>query len=416
MATSSPVLDIPDFRQLFVTRVLASTALQIQAVIVGWQVWQLRHDTLLLGLLGLVEAVPAIASSFVAGHVVDRNRPAVVYRRTLTALALNAALLAFAVAPWAPIPKAARLGLVYAGVFVSGAARSFSAPSVFSLVPRIVPRAQLATAAAWNSTAFQFAAIGGPALGGLAYALVGPGAFVLPPLLFGVSVVAATRLSPEAQALRSDAVHEPFLDSLRGALGFAFGHRVLLGAMSLDMFSVLFGGAVAVLPVFAGRVFHVGSVGLGVLRAAPSVGSAIVATAIALRPMRAISGKALLIVVAGFGLSTIGFALSTHVVVAWLCLAAAGAFDGVSMVIRSTLLQLLTPERMRGRIAALSSVFITSSNEIGAFESGVAARALGLVPSVVLGGVLTLLVVTLTAVLAPELARTALRGDEPPPG
>jgi hypothetical protein len=256
---------------------------------------------------------------------------------------------------------------------------------------------------------YQFASILGPAIGGLTYGFSTPAiAFALPFVLQGIALIMAGTLSSHALALRVESEREPFLRSVSSGIRFAFGHKVLLSTMSLDMFSVLFGGAVAVLPMFADQVFKTGSAGLGLLRAAPSVGSVIVATFLALRPFKVISGRTLLIVVAGFGLATIGFGLTTNFYLALLFLAVAGAFDGVSMVIRSTILQLLTPATMRGRVSSLNSVFITSSNEIGAFESGVAARLMGLVPSVVFGGAMTLVVVAATAWLVPGLGRTRI--------
>lgn len=261
-----------------------------------------------------------------------------------------------------------------------------------------------------NSSAFQIAAIVGPALGGLAFSAGGATvAFALPPVfLLGASILVRS-LSAAARNAGVDGRREPFLQSISAGLKFAFGHKTLLSAMALDMFSVLFGGAVAVLPMFADQVFQTGPTGLGILRAAPSAGSAIVALWLATKPMKTISGRALLMAVAGFGTATIAFALAPTFWFAVACLAVTGAFDAVSMVIRSTILQIFTPDRMRGRVSAVSSIFITSSNEIGAFESGVAAKAMGLVPSVVFGGAMTLAIVAGTAWRVPQLARTRIR-------
>lgn len=384
-------------------------ALNVQAVIVGWQVYTLRPDPLLLGLIGLTEAIPAISCSFVSGHIVDTHRPVHVYRWALFTILLNTSLLWIAVWDRMPFTEDVRLFLLFFGVFISGAARSFASPSVYSMVPQIVPRQLLGAAAAWNSSSFQFAAIVGPALGGLAYSFFGAQVtFGIPVALVTIALIMSYTLSPEIRRYKSTHQREPFFASVKSGIDFAFGHKVLLSTMTLDMFSVLFGGAVAVLPIFADQVFHSGSKGLGFLRAAPSVGSVLVALWLAMKPMRVISGRTLLLVVAGFGLATIGFAVSGHFVLALLFLGISGAFDGISMVIRSTLLQILAPEHMRGRIASLSSIFITSSNEIGAFESGVAARFLGLIPSVILGGTMTLVVVAVTWLKVPALARTRI--------
>ena len=405
----SPVLSIPDFKTLFWTRLSSTTALQIQAVIVGWQIYQIKPDPLLLGLVGLAEAIPAISMSFISGHIVDTHRPARVFRWALLAMIFNALLLSIAVQQKWPLEDFHRLILLYVGIFISGAARSFVSPSVFSLIPQIVPREELGSAAAWNSSSYQFASIVGPAMGGLAYAQLGTQlAFALPVLLQTFALTLAFRLTRKTKELKNEFEHETFVKSVTTGIRFAFGHRVLLSTMTLDMFSVLFGGAVAVLPVFANEVFKTGPTGLGLLRAAPSLGSVLVALWLGFKPMKVISGRTLLIVVAGFGLTTIGFSLSANFALALVFLAASGAFDGISMVIRSTLLQILTPENMRGRISSLSSVFITSSNEIGAFESGLAARAMGLIPSVVFGGVMTLVVVGFTWWKIPDLAKTQI--------
>jgi MFS family permease len=415
LRSRSPVLAIRDFRALLLTRLFSTMSLQIQAVIVGWHIYQLRPNPLLLGLIGLVEAVPAITSSFISGHIVDHHRPAKILRLSLGAMVLNALLLFAAVAAGDWLSVEERLFILYFCVFISGVTRSFNSPSVFAIIPQVVPRNLLGASAAWNSSTFQFAAILGPAVGGLVFGAFGALVAFALPLAFQIAAWFALQgLSPEARALRRNGASEPFLRSVAAGVRFAFGHKVLLSAMTLDMFSVLFGGAVAVLPIFADQVFKTGSMGLGFLRAAPSVGSVLVASYLALKPMRVISGRTLLVVVAGFGLSTVAFSLTTNFYLALLFLAALGAFDGVSMVIRSTILQLLTPENMRGRVSALSSIFITSSNEIGAFESGLAARFMGLVPSVIFGGVMTLVVVALTAWLAPELEQTRISQDHKP--
>lgn len=408
------VLKIPDFRVLLLSRLGTFMSLQALAVIIGWQVYQLKPDPLLLGLLGLTEAIPAIGFSFISGHLVDVQRPALICRLSLGVLLLNSVLPLIAVLPSQSLSIDTRIGLLFATVFVSGAARSFFQPAVFSLIPKVVPRTQLARAAAWSSSIYQIASIAGPAVGGLVYGFFGPvTAFVTPLLLQTFAFGAGHLLSPEASLMRSASTREPLAQSIRSGLKFAFGHRVLFSAMTLDMFSVLFGGAVAVLPIYADQILHVGSTGLGLLRAAPSIGSALVAVALAVRPMRVISGTTLLWAVTGFGAATLVFAVSTNFYVSLIFLGLGGAFDGVSMVIRQTILQLLTPDNMRGRVSSLNSIFITSSNEIGAFESGLAARLIGLVPSVVFGGAMTLVVVAVTAFVAPELRGTRIAsGDD----
>jgi MFS family permease len=405
-----PVFKIRDFRILVMTRWFITIALQVQAVIVGWQVYQIKPDPLLLGLLGLAEAVPAILCSFWAGHIVDNHRPARVYRLSLVALFFNG-LLQFLIADaMVPVTKDVRLLLFYFAVFVSGVARSFAGPAVFSLIPQIVSRELIAASSAWNSSAFQLAAIMGPAAGGLIYGMFGASyAFAIIPLFTLFALIGVTRLSPTAKELRSKSQREPFTRSVRTGIEFVYNDKVLLSAMTLDMFSVLFGGAVAVLPIYADQVLHVGASGLGLLRSAPALGSLLILLFLGLRPLKVISGKMLLSVVAGFGATTLLFGISTNFTASLVFLAMSGSFDGVSMVIRSTILQLRTPDHVRGRVSAVSTVFITSSNEIGAFESGFAAKLLGLVPSVAFGGAMTLLIVAATACFAPELRRTRIK-------
>jgi MFS family permease len=402
----SPVLKIRDFQVLFLTRILVSMSLQAQAVIVGWQIYKIRPEPLLLGLMGLVEAVPAIGCSFISGHMVDIHKPARIYQLGILAMVFNTCLIWYA-ASTSLLHADLRLILLYVGIFISGAARSFTAPAVFSLIPQVIPRSLIPSASAWNSSAYQFAAIVGPSLGGLVYGFAGAKvAFSLPPLFMVLALLGTEVLSKTAKGLKSAVEREPFLKSIRAGIRFAFQNKALFSTMTLDMFSVLFGGAIAMLPIFADQVLHVGSSGLGILRAAPSVGSAFVLLYLGVKPLKFISGKMLLLVVGGFGLATIFFAVSTALPLALFFLAVGGAFDGISMVIRGTILQLLTPDHMRGRVSALSAVFITSSNEIGAFESGVAAKLLGLVPSVVFGGFMTLVVVAVTAWTTPQLTET----------
>jgi MFS family permease len=406
---SFDILGLRDFRFLMLTRMMGVMALQIQAVIVGWQIYSLTHDTFLLGLTGLAEAVPALTCALFAGHVVDISRPHRVYTVCLTVLVLNTFMLLVSTGGLFGAPVANILPFIFSGIFISGVARSFIMPSTFSLLPQIVPRAQIPAASATLTTTFQIGTIAGPAIAGIIYGGYGPRvAWVLPFILMLVAFVALRCISPDYRHYRSKEQREPAVKSIKAGWRFIFQNKVLLSVMALDMFAVLFGGAVAMLPAFADQVLHVGSEGLGALRAAPAIGAVATALLLSAIPMKRIRASHLLIVVTGFGLCMIGFGLS-HVF--WLAagfLALSGVFDSVSMVIRGTLMQLLTPENMRGRVSAVNSMFIISSNEIGAFESGLAARALGLVPSIIMGGIGTLLVVALVAGLSPRLRRTVV--------
>lgn len=408
---SFAVFAVPNFRPLLSTRMFVTMALQSQAVIVGWQVYSITKDPFLLGLTGLTEAIPAIIGALFSGHIVDITPPLKVYKYTLGALFLNTLALFLFAGHILPVPGGNLLPWIFVGVFISGLVRSFMSPSSFSIVSQIVPRSKMPAAGAWMSSAFQMAAVGGPALAGLIYGgYDARGAWLLPVILMSVAVVLVQRM--KIQHVPHGEKREPIFQSMKSGWRFILRTPVLLSVMALDMFAVLFGGAVAMLPAYADQVLHVGSEGLGALRAAPALGAIITALILALWPMKRITAVQLLLAVTGFGLCMIGFGLSTVFWLSLLFLAASGAFDSVSMLIRATLVQLLTPNHMRGRVSAINSMFIISSNEIGAFESGTAARLLGLVPSVVMGGIATLVIVVTTAVVSPKFRKTVIRTDE----
>ncbi len=412
-------LRLPEFRAYILARFSLTLALQMQSTVVGWQVYQITHDKLALGLIGLAEAVPSITVALIAGHVADSVPRRRIVRIATFAFAVCTALLWSFVLPSASNaaidihnPLGAlltRYGAtpIYAVIFLSGLARGFISPALFSFMPQLIPdRAILPNAITWSSTTWQTASIAGPALGGV---LVG---FTGLPVAYGVDlaltifslVVLSVAVRPRALPPR---VGErlPLSESLTSGLRFVFGNQLILGSISLDLFAVLFGGAVALLPVYAEDILHVGPQGLGILRAAPSVGSVLMLALLNYVPVRRDAGKKLLAAVAGFGLATIGFAYSTYFLLSVALLFATGAFDAVSVILRSNLLHLHTPEDIKGRVSAVNSIFIGSSNEIGAFESGLAAKLLGTQASVAFGGVMTLLVVGITAWKAKALRR-----------
>jgi MFS family permease len=409
---SFDVLRLRDFRILLATRIFGVMALQCQAVIVGWQIYSITHDPFMLGLTGLTEAVPAIACALFAGHIVDISRPQRVYFFCYLALALNTLALFLFAGGIVPAAHAHLLFLIYMCIFISGLSRSFIMPAAFSLLPQIVPRPQIPAAMAWQSSGFQIAAIGGPAMAGIIYGIWGPTIAWILPVTFMLGSFILLNFIDTSKHTYNREKREPAMKSIKAGWQFILSKPVLLSVMALDMFAVLFGGAVSMLPAYADQVLHVGSEGLGALRAAPAIGAVITAVILAMRPMKVLSAKRLLIVVAGFGACIIAFGLSHIFALSMFFLALSGAFDSVSMVIRSTLMQLLTPDEMRGRVSSVNSMFIISSNEIGSFESGTAARLLGLVPSVVLGGMATLGIVGLTAWLSPKMRRTVVRTDE----
>lgn len=404
-----------DFRLLVLTRIFSVMALQSQAIIVGWQIYSITKDPFMLGLTGLTEAVPAIACALFAGHVVDSHKPHRIFLIALFVLSLNLIAFTLIAGGIVAVPGGNILPFMFAGIFVSGLARSFIMPSSFSLLAKIVTRKDMPAAAAWMSSGAQIAIISGPALAGIIYGGYGPlSAWVVAAGLMVTAflMMAAMRTRPDNRAGEK---REPAAKSIREGWAFILNNPVLLSVMVLDMFAVLFGGAVAMLPAYADQILHVGPEGLGALRAAPALGAILTGIFFAARPMQRFSARRLLWVVTGFGLCIIGFGLSEIFWLSMIFLALSGAFDSVSMIIRSTIMQLLTPDRMRGRVSSVNSMFIISSNEIGAFESGVAAKFLGLVPSVVLGGVGTLLVVAVTALLSPQLRRTVIDANEEHP-
>jgi MFS family permease len=391
-------LRYPEFRNYLAGSVALSMATQMQTTVMGWQVYHITRDPLSLGLIGLSEAVPFLGLALVGGHVADGSD-----RRRVSLLAQGALLVG------AVLLLALSLGRGVAAAWpfyliqgLAGLGRAFYRPASQALSTELVPVAAYQNAATWRSSSFQLAMVLGPALGGLIYGFrSAAAAYLVEALLMAAAVACMARVRPRPRTPS----RAPILKSLGEGVGFVVGHRLLLGAMSLDLFAVLFGGAVALLPVFASEILKVGPQGLGLLRTAPAVGSVLMGLWQAHRPPRDRAGMVLLACVAGFGLTWIGFALSVSFTLSMLLLAAGGALDNVSVVLRQTLVQVNTPPEMMGRVQAVSGFFISSSNELGAFESGLAARLLGVVPSVVVGGCVTLGVVGATAWLLPELRR-----------
>lgn len=406
------VLRLPEFRRYVAARLLTTLGQQVFALAVAWQVFELTKDPLALGLIGLAEVVPAVGLALFAGHVTDRSDPRGLVLLSLSMSGLVAVFLLGANLDLVTVEDDARVLLIYAGTFVIGVSRAFYAASLFSLFAQVVPRVHLPRASAWNAGVWQVAAAAGPALGGLIYAFAGPrGAFLAASLLIAGAVYLMAGI-PSRGAPRRE-VPETFLHSLTVGLRFVFGRPVVLSALALDLFAVLFGGAVALLPIFADRL-GVGPAGLGALRAAPSVGAFLMAFWLAHHPPGPRAGPSMLWAVAGFGACWIVFALSESFALSLSLLVVSGALDNVSVVIRSTILQLLTPDAMRGRVSAVNSIFISSSNELGMFESGLTAAWFGTVPAVLVGGCLTLGVVLVVSRLCPSLRRLDLSSVHDP--
>jgi MFS family permease len=390
-----------EFRWFIVSLFTMVVGSQLQAVVVGWQVYRLTHDPLSLGLIGLAEALPFIGVALPAGYLADRrNRRAISVASLLVLACCSAALVTFSATPG----FLARVGVgpVYATIFVSGIARGILQPARQALGAEIIPRSVYQNAIAWRSSTWQTASVIGPAIGGLLYGFAGAVASYGTAMLLMLVALAAflmVRYAPEPRSLERTSMFAELLSGLR----FVWSEHAILAALSLDLFSVFLGGAEALLPVFAAEILKVGPQGLGLLRAAPAAGAVTMGIFLAHRPPFRRAGRAMLVAVAVFALAIVGFGLSRDYYLSLALLALSGMADNVSVVIRSTLIQLLTPPQMLGRVSAVNSIFVGSSNELGAFESGVAARLFGAVPAVVLGGSAALAVVGLTARLVPRL-------------
>ena len=396
------VLRIRDFRLALASKFFVTLGIQMQSVVVGWQIYQLTKDPLALGLIGLAEALPYIGCLLWAGHHADRSekRRMILWAEGgLFLCALGFLALSKSRSPWP----------LYGVIGLTGVCRSFLWPSATAYVDMTIPQAIYSKAAGWNSTLWQVGAILGPALGGWIYAVSDAShAYIAVVASLGLALWFATRLAPKPAVARTS--EESGWTGLLGGIRFVFSHQAIVGALSLDMFAVLFGGAEALLPIFADRM-QVGSSGLGLLRAALPAGALVVALYQSHRPPCRRTGRALLIAVSLFGLCMVLFPLSHLFSLSLLLLAAAGAADNVSVVIRASILQAMTPNRLRGRVASVNGFFVGSSNEIGAFESGVAAKFLGVVPAVILGGMMTWVCVLVTAWRAPALRGLRLQYD-----
>lgn len=392
------------FLKLLSFRILIVLAYQVMAIVVGWHIYELTHDTLALGLVGLAEVIPYFCCALFAGYAVDH------YSRRM--FGVLASLMLFLTALVLAAVSTGRLTgnpalWIYCAIGFTGVARAFIGPTYSAMFALILSRGQYARASGIGSAVFQFGLVAGPALGGI---LVGwSGKTSAYGFAAGLCLCAAVALLSLRVEEPPPAASAPIFTSIGEGLRFVFSNQVILGAQSLDMFAVLFGGAVSMLPAFIHDVFHYGPEGLGILRAAPAVGAVITGILLARYPINLHAGRWLLGAVAGFGVCMICFAISVNFWIAGLVLVLSGVCDGVSVVMRTTILQLATPDTMRGRVSAINGIFIGSSNELGAFESGIAARLMGLVPSVVFGGAMTLVVVAATAKLAPKLRRLELQ-------
>ena len=388
----------PDFTLFQIARFLIVAAIEMQAIAVGWQVYEITGRPLDLGLVGLAQFLPGILLFPISGHTSDRFER----RNVLTACYAGYAVCSVLLLVVAR-SRAHSIVSIYVVLVLIGIVRSFNGTASRAILPQLVPEEHFPNAVAWNATTFQAATILGPSMGGILYALFrGPSAVYLAAALTSIGAFFSTlRINTSPRPSTEPMTFKTVFAGLR----FIWREKLILGAISLDLFAVLLGGAVALLPVYARAILHTGPWGLGLLRTAPGVGASMMAVLLAHRPLRGRAGVSLLWGVAGFGIFTILFGVSRSLVLSLAALLLLGACDMISVIIRATLVQLRTPDEMRGRVTAVDMVFIGTSNEFGQFESGLTAQWFGTVPAVVLGGVGTLVVIALWAWLFPELRK-----------
>jgi len=375
----------------------------MQNTIIVYWVYNLTNDVWAIGKLGLFEAIPAIICSLFSGHFVEQREKKTMLTVCITAYCLlTAGYMALSYASDQSLLNiSTTVNLIYTGFFINGVIRAFLSPSNFSLLGLLVPRKDLANGATWSSTTWQTGAVLGPLLGGFLIALMKVPFSLIAVLMVEIIALIGIAGVPRQPIMKKE--KEPALKSLKEGLQFVFKTQIILAALTLDMFAVLFGGATALLPVFARDILKVGEVGYGWLRAAPGFGAIITFFLLAWFPLRKNPGKKLLFSIAGYGLAIIIFGLSRDVYLSFTMLLLSGMLDAVSVVVRGTILQLYTPDEMKGRVAAVNTMFISSSNEIGEVESGLTARWMGTVPAVLFGGCMTIVVVAITWMVAPAV-------------
>lgn len=399
----NPALKIREFNYYLLVRFGVIFGLNLQSTIIYYWVYHITTDKLALGFVGLAEVIPAICCSFFSGHFVDQNeKRKMILICMLGYIFVGAGLFILALPHMQELFEfKILLFIVYSLVFLGGVLRAFYSPSMFALFGMVVPRKLYPNATSWSSMAWQFGAVLGPLAAGFMIALIGISMGLLSVVILDLILLIPLLAIAVKPILKKE--KEPVLKSVTEGLKFVVKTPALLGAQCLDMFSVLFGGAVALLPVYQKEILHVDEMGFGILRSAPGIGALLTLGLLAFIPLKTHPGRKLFICVTGFALSIIVFGISKNFYLSFFMLLLSGMFDAVSVVIRSTILQLVTPDEMRGRVAAVNTMFVSSSNELGDFESGVMAHWLGTVRAVVTGGCLTLTVVAITFFSAPQL-------------
>ena len=401
-----------DFIKLMAARFFYTIAVQIQSVTLGWQMYLLTNNAFYLGLIGLAEAIPALGLALYAGYIVDRSKPIRIYRCIIIISITSALLMLWSVSNVSGLTVNQQVLTLFLVSALTGVSRAFSQPVVFSVVPKLVARDKLSQAAAWMTSTLQIGRISGPALAGLLFAFLEPAhSVVVVSFLLCLALVPTLLMNSIPQSFRAGE-DKSIRSELLAGVKFVFGHKILLPALALDMVAVLFGGVTALLPIYAAEILFVGPQGLGALRAAPAIGAVIGGLFLTSGIIKEKAGRSLLLAVAGFGVSILVFSLSSNVILSIVALALSGAFDSVSMVVRSSAVQLSSPDEMRGRISAVNSMFIGSSNELGEFESGIVASAIGVVEAAVFGSAVCLMTVMFVAFYCKTLRNLDLRSLE----
>jgi MFS family permease len=398
-------LRITEFRYLMSARFTFIMALRMMGTLVGWWLYELTNDPLAMGLIGLAEAVPAVGLALYSGHIIDlSDKRKLLLKGVGGYLACALMLLFLSYSFYHGSTKVVVVASIYAVIFITGTIRSFTGPSFSAILAQIVPRNILANAITWNQGVWLTASVTGHATAGfLIAAFHTTGTMIVICCMIAVGLLLVSKLLPKPAVAKP--TDKGTWASVQEGLTYVFRTKEVLGALTLDLFAVLFGGAVAMVPVFAKDILKVGPIGFGWLNAAADIGAICIVVLLALKPMKKAQGRKLFYAVGGFGLCIVVFAVSKTFWLSFAALLMSGILDGISMVVRGTILQLKTPDSMRGRVLSVNSMFINSSNEIGQFESGVAAKLMGLVPSVVFGGCMTLLVVITTYFKAPALRK-----------
>ncbi len=396
-------LKYPQFVAFIFANCFVTMAILIQEVALAYYIYKVTHDKLALGLIGLAEALPYISLALFGGHLADRRNKKTLMQASLSVIIIGSLVLIWATSPSSELSQAQLLPVIYGVIMLIGFSRGFYSPASGSLNPFLIPKEVFANAATWQSSFWQAGSILGPGLAGFLYAYLGLTStlWIVVGLFILVMTLLSTITSPPVPVQNEQKVN--IFASLREGIAFVFRTKVILYSISLDLFSVLFGGVIALLPVYSEDILHVGAEGLGILRAAPSIGAVLTMLLMVYFPPLNHAWRNLLLAITGFGIATLVFAVSTNIWLSAGALFLTGAFDSVSVIIRQTVIRFFTPDEMRGRVSSVNGIFVSSSNELGAFESGLAAKLMGTVPSVIFGGTMTMIIVTIVWFRSKEL-------------